>query len=296
MPDLVALKERSPRWLRDAAIVGTRAVGMATAPWRTAPDFLIVGAKRGGTTSLHNYLLMHPGVLGLYPKPRGQKSSDYFFRGLDRGESWYRSHFHTEQYKKRVADRLGYRPLNGESSPYYIWDPRIATRAHAVNPDLRAIMLVRDPVERAFSHWQERRQNGVEPLDFVDALDAEQRRLHGERERMVADPDYYSTAHDWYAYRERGIYLPQLLNWTSVFPRDQLLVVRSEDLYADVQGTVDRVCDFLGLPRTVLPSTRRFNASRRPAMPERARAELAEFYAPHNQELGRWLDRDLGWS
>jgi hypothetical protein len=295
MPSVVEVKQRSPRWARRAAVAATRGVGRATAGLRAGPDFLVIGAKRGGSTSLFNYLTMHPGVLGLFPRPRGQKSSDYFFREFGRGEGWYRSNFHTRAFRDRLADELGYRPLSGEASPYYVWAPRVARRAHAVNPDLKAVMLVRDPVRRAFSHWQERVHNGVEPLTFAQALDAEPDRTAGELDRMLADPRYYSTAYDWYSYRARGVYRPQLENWTSVFPRGQLLVVRSEDLYADVQGTFERVCRFLRLPAVTLPTTRAFNASPGAAVPADCRRELAAYYAPINAALERFLGRRLDW-
>jgi len=292
---VISIKEHSPRWARDAAILATRGFGRATSRGRSVPDFLVIGTKRGGTTSLFNYLMMHPGVLGLFPRPRLQKSTDYFFKDFDRGEQWYRSNFHTRGFRDRLADRLGYEPRSGEASPYYVWDPRIARRAYDINPELKAVMLVRNPVERAFSHWQERTHNGVEPLSFEQALDAEDARTGGELERMLDDPFYYSEAHDWYSYRSRGLYLPQLDNWTSVFPADQLLVICSEDMYADVQGTFDRVNEFLGLPPAQLPTTKTFNASARLPMPDAARQELTEFYAPHDRELSAHLGRPLAW-
>jgi hypothetical protein len=292
---VTSIKEHSPRWVRDAAIVATRGFGRATSHSRTGPDFLVIGTKRGGTTSLFNYLMMHPGVLGLFPRPRLQKSTDYFFKGYERGDQWYRSNFHTQSFRDRMASRLGYETRSGEASPYYCWDPRTAARAQAVNPGLKAVMLVRSPVERAFSHWQERVHNGVEPLSFEHALAVEDARTDGELERMLNDPLYYSEAHDWYSYRARGLYLPQIMNWTSAFPAEQLLVVCSEDLYADVQGTFDRVCAFLGLPAKTLPTTKPFNASRPLEMPAAAREELTAYYAPHTQELSEYLGRPLLW-
>ncbi|MGB3763555.1 MAG: sulfotransferase [Ornithinimicrobium sp.] len=291
-----SLKSASPRWVKDAANTATRKYALATVRDRPAPDFLIVGTKRGGTTSLFNYLLMHPGVLGLFPQSRGKKSTDYFFKDYGRGEAWYRSHFHAEQHRRRLARTLGYAPVGGEASPFYIWDPRIVHRVQRTSPAVKAVMLLRDPTRRAWSHFLERKQNGVEPLDFEQALEAEEARTSGELEAMLADPSYHSEAYDWYSYRARGVYLPQLLHWRSVFPSEQLLVLRSEDLYADVQGTVDTVCDFLGIGRHLLPTDRTFNASRPgPRMREETRRELAQFYAPHNAQLEEHLGRTMGW-
>lgn len=289
------MKDASPRWVKDASDIATRAYALGTQSARPTPDFLIIGAKRGGTTSLFNYLLMHPGVLGLFPQMRGKKSTDFFFKEQHRGQAWYRSHFHAEPYRALRRHKLGYRPISGEASPYYLWDPRVAGLAAAVAPAVKAIALLRNPVERAFSHYQERVQNGVEPLEFEAALAAEKDRLSGEPDRMLADRSYYSAAHDFYPYRSRGIYLPQLENWRNSFPHEQLLVLRSEDLYGDVQGTFDVVCDYLGLPPFMLPTTRTFNASQRSAMPEDARQELAAFYEPHNAALATYLGRGPLW-
>lgn len=297
MLSLSQLKDRSPRWVKDVANVTTRAGALATVSQRPTPDFLITGTKRGGTTSLYNYLLMHPGVLGLFPQSRGKKSTDWFFADEQRSEAWYRSHFHTERHRDQVAQELGYAPVGGEASPYYGWDPRIAGKVAGFAPSVKAIFLVRDPVERAWSHYQERTQNGVEPLGFGEALAAEESRLDGEAERMAADPTLHSTAHDWYSYRSRGVYLPQLQNWLQHFDRRQLLVVRSEDMYADVQGVVDRVAEFLGLGPHTLPTTKPFNASHRKSnVPEPFRTELAEFFAPHNAALEEFLGEPLDWT
>lgn len=296
MPSFLELKDRSPRWAKDVANSITRRYALATVGMRTRPDFLVIGTKRGGTTSLFNYLMMHEGVLGLFPQSRGRKSSDYFFKNVTEDQAWYRSHFHTRAYRDRLARRLGYEPVAGEASPYYVWDPRIAARAYDVNPELKAVLLLRDPVKRAWSHYQERVANGVEPLSFGDALEAEQSRTAGELDRMSADPTYYSEAHDWYSYRSRGIYLPQIENWRQTFPHDQLLVLRSEDLYADVQGTFDEICAFLGVPSVPLPTTRTFGAGKGDPMPDEPRRALTAFYAEHNARLASYLGRDLGWS
>lgn len=297
MSTLQRAKETSPRWLKDLANLATRGYGLATVPLRPPPDFLIIGAKRGGTTSLFNYLLQHPGLLGLFPQSRGKKSTDFFFADDAHGQLWYRSHFHSRPQRTLIARRLGYLPRGGEASPYYVWDPRIARRVHQVAPEVKAVLLLRDPVERAWSHYQERRENGVEPLSFSAALAAEQTRTEGELARMLAEPGYHSTAHDWYTYRARGVYLPQVHNWLSVFPREQLLILRSEDMYADVQGVFDQVCVFLGLPPAQLPNRKSFNAShQRSSVPESERAELAAFFASPNNRLEEYLGRPLHWT
>jgi hypothetical protein len=286
----------APRWLKDAANGVSRRYLMARSGL-VPPDFLIVGAKRGGTTSLFNYLVRHPGVLPLVPGVRGTKSTDFFFPGTGRSAQWYFSHFATESTRRHLADRLEYRPISGEASPYYIWDPRVAPAVQKAAPEVKAILLVRDPVRRAWSHFQERVQNGTEPLTFAEALEAEDGRLAPEVARMEREPGYYSRAFDFHAYRSRGVYLPQIRNWLAHFPTEQLLVLRAEDLYGETQATFDRVCAFLGIPSHPLATTSTYNATwrTRDLPPADEAARLTEFYAPHNEALGAFLGRDMQW-
>lgn len=291
------IKRRFPRWALDGADTLTRGLALATAGSRPYPDFLVIGAKRGGTTSLFNYLTQHPGIYGLFPQVRGKKSTDYYFADRNHSERWYRSHFHTEHIRTLHTRRHGYRPLSFEASPYYIWDPRIAPRIASNAPRTKAILLVRDPVNRAWSHYQERVQNGVEPLSFGVALASEEARLEGELERMLGDSSYHSTAWDWYAYRARGEYLSQIEQWEKSFPADQLLVLLSEELYSDTQATLNRIYTFLAVPQHTLPATRTYNATwrTRDEVPEAEARQLAYHFAPHNVALSERLGRHLPW-
>ncbi|MER8026655.1 sulfotransferase domain-containing protein [Glutamicibacter protophormiae] len=296
MNNLTLLKDTAPRWVKDAADLATRSYAQMTALNRPVPDYLITGTKRGGTTSLFNYLLMHPGVMGLFPQIREKKSTDYFFKEMERGESWYRSHFQTEVFRKVKSRQLGYRPISGEASPYYMWDPRIAARVKSVAPQVKSIILLRNPVERAWSHYQERVQNGVEPLDFVTALELEDQRLSSEYAAIDGGSKEYSEAFDFYAYRERGNYLPQLKNWYANFSSEQILVMRSEDMYQDVQGACDKVCDFLQIPRHELPTKRTFNARKRSTpIPQEAREFLSSYFEAKNEELFEYLQVEPFW-
>lgn len=290
------IKNASPRWVRDSADQVTRQYGMITSRNRTTPDYLIIGSKRGGTTSLYNYLLRHPGVMRMFPSSRDLKSTDFFFR-RGRSEAWYRSHFPTVSERRRRERELGYAPVVGEASPYYCWDARVAGYVRDVAPQVKSILLVREPVRRAWSHYQERVQNGVEPLGFIEALEAETERLADERTRMASDPTYYSTAFDWYGYRSRGEYMTQIENWLEHFPASQLLVLPSEELYSDTQATFDKVCTFLGLPTIEMPTRKTFNATWRTKddVPDDARELLAPHFAEHNARLEQFLNRKLGW-
>jgi len=289
------LKNATPMPVRRAAREALAQYGALTSPWRPVPDFLIIGTKRGGTTSLWNYLLEHPLVPRQFPA-WNTKSSHYFEENWHRGQRWYLGHFPTRNQRRRLEKRHGGSVRAGEASPLYSFHPLAPDRVKAVLPNTRLICLLRDPVDRAFSHWKERRTNGVETLDFADALSAEEARIDGEYAHMLADENYFSEAWDWYSYRTRGRYLEHLEPWLDRFDRSQLLILRSEDLYLDTPGTYRRVTDFLGLPPWELRRYEVFNDRKSAEMPEQIRRELTEYYAPLNQQLEERLGMTLGWS
>ncbi|MEV0325473.1 sulfotransferase domain-containing protein [Micromonospora echinospora] len=269
--------------------------GEWTSDQRPLPDFLITGTKRGGTTSLWRYLLEHPLVPRLFPA-WNTKTSHYFEENWGRGETWYRSHFPTERQRRAMERKHGGPTRVGEAAPLYMFHPLAPQRVADLLPSVRLIFLLRDPVERAYSHWKERRTEGKEPLDFAEALAREEERTAGERERLLADPTYFSEAYDWYTYRARGRYLEHLEPWLSRFDREQMLFLPSETLYREPAATYARVLDFLGLPPHQLARFEVFNDRRSSAMDPGLRAELAAHFAPHNDALAARLGMEFDWS
>lgn len=288
-------KRMLPGTVKDGVEHVVRATGVVTAGFRPPPDFMIIGTKRGGTTSLWQSLLNHPQVMPMVPAAKNLKSPAYFFAEYGRGTRWYLGHFPTRRARRHHASRHG-NSVVGEASPGYLWDPRVPQRAAAVAPRAKIVILLRDPVNRAFSHWQERTKQGIESLSFDEALAAEQGRLAGELARMATDPTYYSRAHDWYSYRSRGVYVDQVARWEAVYPRDQLLVCRSEDFYADGAEVLGQVTRFLGLDpvqaRLVRRNTSLDHRSRLTAATERT---LRSYFGPYNAQLARLLQRDFHW-
>ncbi|GAA0814643.1 sulfotransferase domain-containing protein [Spirilliplanes yamanashiensis] len=269
--------------------------GERTSAARPLPDFLIIGTKRGGTTSLWNYLLEHPLVPRLFPA-WNTKSAHYFEENFTRGEAWYRSHFPTERRRAALQRRHGGPVRAGEAAPLYMFHPLAAQRVAALMPDVRLIVLLRDPVERAYSHWKERRTEGREPLDFAAALAAEPERTAGERERLIADPGYVSEPYDWWTYRARGRYLEHLTPWLDRFDAGQLLVLASETLYREPAATYAEVLRFLDLPPHAPAAFEVHNGRRSSAMDPAIRAELSAYFAPHNAALQDRLGMTFDWS
>jgi hypothetical protein len=249
---------------------------LATAWLRRPADILVIGTKRGGTTSLAAYLFEHPQVIRPVPARLAPKGVRAFDEHPDRGAWWYRSHFPT------VLTRGGWgrpRRFAAESTANYFFHSEQAERAAAIAPTARAIVLLRDPVDRAWSHWRERTRRGVEALTFEEALDA-------EATRLASLP---ATARANVAYRAQGCYADLLPAWRRAFG-ERLLVVFAEDLYRDPGGTYARVLTFLGLEPMQLGRYEAWNLQPpTEPMDPTTRASLRAFYEPFDERLERLL-------
>ena len=247
-----------------------------------APDFIIIGAQRGGTTSLHAYLSAHPQVVTAATKEL-HFLTDRYERGLD----WYLG-----QFPRQLPPHV----ITGEATPYALFHPLAPQRLLEIAPEAKAIVLLRNPVDRAYSHFLLERSRGDETLDFTAALDAEMERLNGEEARLASDPTYVSDLHKHASYVARGEYARQLERWFHVFPRAQILVVRSEDLYERSAQALTQVMEFLAIdPDVPIPFTTRNQTSGPPLDPAISR-RLSNHFAPLNARLADLLGWDPDWS
>lgn len=284
-------KGRLPLGVKKVISRTAKALTLPTSPLRALPDYLIIGTQRGGTTSLYNYLVQHPQVYPLFFK----KGIHFFDTHYSRGFAWYRSHFPTVMYRQYVKKARGYDLLAGEGSPYYIFHPHAPLRIAERLPHVKLIAMLRDPVERAFSHYQHEVARGFETLPFEEAIEREPERMDGELERMKADPSYYSFSHQHHTYLARGLYVEQLQVWHSLFPREQMLILKSEDFFSDTDDVFKQVLRFLGLPGWSLPSYARHNARRYAGLNEQTRRRLAAYFTEPNRRLYEYLGVDLRW-
>ena len=283
-PDATRVMKRRTRWPQ-------KLYRGATSPLRVMPDFLIIGGQKCGTTSLYNHLVEHPGVL-----PASRKEVHYFSdRSFGKGRLWYRAHFPTALYRyyaRRVRRREF---VTGEATPYYIFHPLSPKRARETVPRARLIALLRNPVDRAYSQYNHELRRGAETLPFEGAIEREEGRLRGEREKMLRDEGYHSFSYLYHSYLARGVYVDQLMAWRKFFPEEQLLVLKSEDLFADPAAVVERSLDFLGVPAGEPKDYGRLNEGRYAEMDPLLRERLVEYFRPHNERLYEYLGTDLGW-
>ncbi len=293
-----AWKRWVPRRYQQVVIESRVAWRRETDASRPLPDFLIIGAQRSGTSSLYKYLEQHPSVLASL-----RKETEYLSARWCKGEAWYRAHFPSRARRALETRLRGRVPMSFEASPNYVFHPRAPARASGLLPDAKLVVLLRNPVERAFSHYQHEVRAGREPLSFEAALEREPDRLAGQEERVAADASFRSLAWERFSYVSRGHYADQLERWLQFYPRERILVVPSEELYADPATTYRGLLVFLGLPDWVPAAFRNYSygasAGPRSASSELSaptRAWLAKQFAGPNERLYSLLEQDFGWT
>jgi hypothetical protein len=184
--------------------------------------------------------------------------------------------------------------ITGEASPYYLFHPHCPDRIKTIVPDARLIALVRNPVERAVSHYQHEVRLGHETRSFERALADEDVMLEREAARLAIDTSF---EHQHHSYRARGRYAEQLDRYHHTFPRDRILILDSAELYDDPVAAVQRGYTFLGIDHDFEPSRLKaknigkYNQDIDPG----TRRDLEDHYRPHNERLYELIGRDLGW-
>jgi hypothetical protein len=268
------------------------------------PNFLIIGSQKAGTTSLYHVLRQHPQIF--MPE---KKELNFFFKEDEfaRGPAYY-ARFFADSPPRR---------LRGEASPGYICHPDAPKRIHALLPDVKLILTVREPIRRALSQYWDNRRHLNEPLTFEDAA-----RRYLSDEYRPGEKGYFS----------RGVYMRYIRSYLRYFPREQLLVLVFEDLIADPHAFYRKIFDFLGVdtdfetedfsraynPTTVWknpfyqillrkPRYQRYIPARArrlfywgsqtrftpPPIREETRERLEAFFRPWNEALEAFLGREL---
>lgn len=270
------------RKLGDAISLAPR---YCTAKLRAVPDFMIIGTQKGGTTSLYSYLVQHPQIA-----PVLKKEIHYFSNHYRHGPSWYRAHF-------PLRSALAAGAVTGEATPYYLYHPHAPARAAKLLPDVKLILLLRDPVERAFSHFNmDKRWFGNGDESFEEALAKEESRIGPPLQRMLQQPQWNSSIVQNCSLLERGIYLPQILRWAQHYPRESMLILKSEDFFHNANALTRQVWEFLGLQvQPLADDTAQNTGTYNKTLAPETEARLRDYFQPHNEALYEYIGRDMGW-
>lgn len=289
---VTALRQLVPPRLQPLARSLYLRLGEATPSLRMDPAFIVIGGQRCGTTSLFKALAEHPQVL----RPAVEKGTDYFTLYSYRSLEWYRGHFPLNLPGRlrpgKASDAVAF-----EACTYYMFHPFALERIAEALPGVKLVAMLRNPVQRAYSAYKHEVARGFETeLDFQRALDLENVRLEGETERMRADPTYESFSHRHHAYQRRGQFAEQLQRALSLFGRDRVHVMESEQFFAEPKKEYARLLDFLELEPSFPSRFDQHNARPGSAMPELARRRLIDHYGPHEERLTELLGRSPYWA
>jgi hypothetical protein len=254
------------------------------------PDFLIIGAQKAGTSALYQYLSRHPGV-----RPAITKEVHYFDLQPDRGQRWYRGHF---PRRREQAWPRGHTFLTGEATPYYLFHPLVPERVASTLPNVKLIVLLRDPVRRAISHFYHEVALGYETRPFARAIDEEASMMEAEWRRLDRGLPP-SSAHQHRSYVSRGLYADQLNRWREHIDDSRLLIVGSDTLATDDGETYRRILRFLGVPDDGRTTFERVHRRAYPEPdPDTIQRLRARFEAPNRRLLamvGRERAHEFSW-
>lgn len=258
------------------------------------PDFYIIGVQKSGTSALYDYLIQHPCIY-----PSRTKEIRYFGKYYKNGINWYKINFPLKIQKSFVKNFLRKPFVTGEATERYIDHPLVPERIKKVTPNAKFIVLLRNPVERAYSHWN-MLKNSVKDKErnsFEEAIKLEEKRNEGKYEKLQNDPNYYDDDYFRYSYLKRGIYVEKLKRWMNVFPRKQFLIIKSEDFFNDPSKYYKNVLSFLNLPSVELKDYQPIGAGKykNSKIEPVFRKQLVEYFKPYNNELYQFLGVNYQW-
>lgn len=254
---------------------------------RVLPDFFVIGVVRSGTTSLFHYMGQHPCI-----ESSAYDEIGYFDDNFHLGLNWYKSLFPTKFTKNKIKNKHG-KFLTYDVTPFYIYNPLVAKRILESFPKSKIISNLRNPIDRAYSNYIIALQEGDTTKTFeetiCDAID------ELEKNKSKLNDDAYLVNVHYENILARGFYADQLKIWYKLFPKDQLLMISSENLANNTDNSLTQIFKFLGLSDFKINDTSRKNKRKYSPMKKETRDLLIEFYKPHNEELYRLINQNFDW-
>jgi len=268
-------------WTRPTSKTGEVTLGdvfrAVTGKFRILPAFLIIGTQKGGTYSLYNYLLKHPSV-----HPAYTKEIRYFDRYYHRGENWYAANFPTI-LSKFLSKTKKTSFLTGEATHDYLFHNVVPKRVKKDLPNVKLVVTLRNPVDRAYSHYNNRKRSGQEKLSFEEAI-----KIHDSR----IQKSWWH--HQRFSYLKRGLYAEQLEYWFKYFPRKQFFIVETKEMETNFSQFYDELCAFLEIKKYPI-DYKKYNIGKYNQMNPKTRQFLVEYFKPYNQKLYDLLGRKFDW-
>ena len=281
-----------PNWFKNPNKFSIgRAFQIATSSIRTLPNFIIIGSSKSGTLAIHNYLLQHPDI---DYSPRNIHFFEYVYSDKI---SWYKSHFPTKLHKSLVKTIHKRKCLIGEHTATYLHHPLVPQRVKDSIPDVKLIISLRNPIDRAYSNYHHHVREGYEKRTFEEAVFSEIKRIEiikDNNKLQIKNPNFSNYVA--FNYLRHGTYVDKIENWLKKFSREQLCIIENSDLSKNPQQVIDKLFVFLGLSRFKLKQEERWNVGKYKEMREATRKILVDFFKPYNERLYKLLDQNFGWN
>jgi len=247
------------------------------------PDFYVLGGMKCGTTSLFNYLSQRPDIL--LPE---EKELHYYDIHRYQGQT-------LAEYLERFPRKQG-RQITGEATPFYLTHPHCPEWIHADFPQAKFIVMMRNPVDRFWSQFNQMIRYRHYSGSAQEAIAAEKSRGQDLWQALLADPELPVDELKMCSLLRRGCYADQLENWLKWFDRDRFLLLFTEDLLRDRGNVVNQALAFLGFDKGAdLRLDKLHHTQDYSHMTDSLRLELEDFYAPHNRRLADLMQISLPW-
>jgi hypothetical protein len=259
-----------------------------TAPFRVLPNFVVIGVGRGGTTSLYHYLGQHPCIV-----KSAYDEIGYFDDNYHLGVNWYRSMFPTKFHKEKIIKKYG-KFLTFEVTPWYIRKPWIAERVKNLLEDVKIIAVLRNPVDRTYSHYHLAVRDKVVTKSFEEVIEEDIEKL--KKYHLTKKDDNYFNNIVQNSFLARSFYAEQLEKWFNVFNKKNILIISSEELSENTQNTLNTIFNFLNVHPEKIQNLDKVNVAKYPAMSNKIRKQLINYFYEYNENLFDLINRRFDWN
>ena len=256
---------------------------------RVIPDFLVIGAKRCGTTSLYQHLSEHPCI-----SRSPHDNIGFFNENYHLGINWYKSLFPTVFYKKKMESK-NKQCLFFDVTSTYMEEELTAKNVYEVNPNQKIIVILRNPVDRAYSHYHVNVKEKSEKRSFEDAVFEEMNRIKSERIIQNKNKNLRVFTPNNIHYLKKGFYALQLKSWFKIFPREQILVLSTEEFQEDQNLIYKKIFDFLNIPNMKIKSIEKMEKGNYIPMKHDTRNLLLDYFRQYNHELFEFINSEFDW-